>query len=790
MKHIKPSSPILALFLVLVASSFLVATLASAEAAKGQWEITADKITRYEDPPVVIAEGHVVLEKKESVTRPKDTRSSQWSGLLGEEKGGRVEGAPAETVTEMKTLTTVKADWAAYDVNLGKIKARGNLLIDNGTDQLTAESGSIDMQGEVGMFDNAVIVGPYMDMHLEGRVVEKTGDLTYHIEDGWIVTCKLQQGETPPWSFGAADVEITDGGYAYLKHATFRIKDVPILYSPIMLLPAKRKRQTGFLFPSIFTSSRDGFSIETPFFIDLSPNTDITLFPRYLANRGMMNGAEFRYVLDENSKGMLMGNYLADTLTNFSDDSYYKDSHFTHTNSDRYWLRGKADQNIGQWITRLDLDVASDRDYLQEFNSGSTGFTTSNEKFSGIFGRGFVDKANQYRDNTFAFLRSWDNGTSLEGEFFAVNDLSQQVYTADNPSRVWKLPSLTYSGLLPLYKTGGPDVSWDANYTNFWREQGVGAQRIDLVPTVTTGVPISPYVEASISGGVRDTLYMIQGNGASDWGDSDSKNRYIYNLGGEIGTTLMHDFTANIGDVKAWSHTVRPYVAYSYTSMPKDVLLPQFDSIDALREQNIVYYGVNNFFDISGEHNGREYERTYAFLKVKQGYDLLNKEPDSPLSTFETPTSFFGDIPPLIPGSGPLTPVEIKTGFYPLELLRLMYTTDIDMYGKGAYLHSIEADYASGRGDLFALDYRYNSLTNVDSVSGSVWHLLPYNFAAGYSLQRAIATSETIEEKIRLRYHQPCWSVELSSNSTVGVQTYMITFSLANIGNGFNVPGL
>jgi len=397
-KHIKPSSPILALFLVLVASSFLVATLASAEAAKGQWEITADKITRYEDPPVVIAEGHVVLEKKESVTRPKDTRPSQWSGLLREEKGGRAEGAPAETVTEMKTLTTVKADWAAYDVNLGKIKARGNLLIDNGTEQLTAESGSIDMQGAIGMFDNAVIVGPYMDMHLEGRVVEKTGDLTYHIEDGWIVTCKLQQGETPPWSFGAADVEITDGGYAYLKHATFRIKDVPVLYSPIMLLPAKRKRQTGFLFPSIFTSSRDGFSIETPFFINLSPNTDITLFPRYLANRGMMNGAEFRYVLDENSKGMLMGNYLADTLSNPSEDAYYKDSHFTHTNSDRYWLRGKADQNIGQWVTRLDLDVASDLDYLQEFNSGSTGFTSSNEKFAGIFGRGFVDKANKYRD--------------------------------------------------------------------------------------------------------------------------------------------------------------------------------------------------------------------------------------------------------------------------------------------------------------------------------------------------------------------------------------------------------
>ena len=790
MKSLIPSSPILALLLVLLANSFLFAALVSAESAKGQWEITADKLTRYEDPPRVVAEGNVLLEKKESVNRSKESRPSQGGGPSGKERGAAANGKAVEPVVESKTVTTVKADWAAYDVNLGKIQARGNLLIDIGADQLTADSGSIDLQGSTGTFENAVVVRQYQDMHLEGKVIEKTGDLTYHIEDGWVVTCKLQPGETSPWSFWASDVEITDGGYAFLKNATFRIKDVPVLYSPYMLLPAKRKRQTGLLFPSIFTSSRDGFSLETPLFIDLSPSTDITLFPRYFTKRGMMNGAEFRYVFDETSKGMLMGNYLADAI-NPSDVTYKQEGQFTHTNSERYWLRGKADQNIGAWTTRLDIDVASDLDYLREFDIGATGFTSSQENFTGAFGRGFADKTNRYRDNTMSFLRSWDNGTSLEGEFSAVNDLSQQIYSADNPSQIWKLPSLTYSGLLPLSTAKGPDFSWDANSTNFWREQGVGAQRVDLVPVVTTAVPLTPYLETIVSGGVRDTLYMIQGNGASEWENSDSKNRYLYNLGGEIGTTLMRDFTVDIGDVKAWSHTLRPYVAYSYTSIPQDVLLPQFDSIDALTNQNIVYYGVNNFFNISGAHNGREYERTYAFLKVKQGYDLQNEISSNPLTSPEPLTGGFGTLPPLVAGSGPLTPVDVKIGFYPLDLFRLVYTTDIDVYGKGAYLHALEADYASGRGDLFALDYRYNSLTNVDSVSGSAWYLLPYNFAAGYSLQRALEKGETIAEKIRLRYNQPCWSVELSSNSTPGDQTFMVTFSLANIGSAFGmgIPG-
>jgi LPS-assembly protein len=69
-KHCIPSSPILVLFFLLVAGFFHVPAAISAVTADAeQWEITADKITRYEDPPSLIAEGNVILEKKEIVTR-------------------------------------------------------------------------------------------------------------------------------------------------------------------------------------------------------------------------------------------------------------------------------------------------------------------------------------------------------------------------------------------------------------------------------------------------------------------------------------------------------------------------------------------------------------------------------------------------------------------------------------------------------------------------------------------------------------------------------------------------
>jgi len=261
---------------------------------------------------------------------------------------------------------------------------------------------------------------------------------------------------------------------------------------------------------------------------------------------------------------------------------------------------------------------------------------------------------------------------------------------------------------------------------------------------------------------------MIDDNGASDWEDNDSENRFLSLLNGEIGTTLMRDYAFSMGEANALSHTLRPFVSYIHTSIPDQKLLPQFDIVDELEEENTVYYGINNFFSIFGEHKGREFEREYAFLKAKQGYDLRSEENDTPL-----------------------TPVIVETGFYPLQQMRLKYTTNIDIYGDGAFLHSIDGDYYSDKGDRFSLDYRYNELTDVNSVRGTLWYLLPYNFAAGYSLERAIEQSETIEEIARLRFNQPCWSVELSSNSTPGDQTFMITFRLANIGNalGFDLPG-
>lgn len=734
---------------------FLPATPMAGVVSGDEWDISADRMTRYENPASIVAEGNVLL-KKISKSEQQVKSGDKWSSLLEEEAPP---GEEPETRIVSRTMSTIQADWIAYDIDRGTIKARGNILIRIGNDQLSAAQGDVDLKSETGSFTDAAIIRHADEVHLEGRVIEKTGDITYHIEDGWIITCKLQEGQTPPWSFTARSSNITEGGYAVLKHTTFRIKNVPVLYSPWMIVPVKNTRQTGFLFPEISTSDRDGFGFDLPLFVNLSPSSDLTLFPGYLSKRGLHSGLEFRYVADERTKGTFMANYLHDDLSIPSETAYYKKGHYSHTNQDRYWLRAKADQEFGGWVSRLDLDIVSDRDYLSEFNSGLTGLKASHEQFADVFGRGLETSSIDERRNTLSLLKSWD-GMSVNAELLGINDVRR---AKDNPTPLWKLPSLKYTGLTPLGDTV-VDFDWQAGYVNFWREDGIGAQRFDFSPRLSAPIPLGDYLEAAAGAGVRDTLYFVSAYGDSEWQGDDSENRFLYEFDAEVSTTVVGDFDFNGESVNAWRHTMRPYLSYKFTEDEDQSALPLFDDDDRVQDNNLLTYGLDNFFKIFGDGDSKEYERDYGSIKISQGYDFRDEQSDTPF-----------------------TPVNMKLAYYPLRNFSLIYKTDVDVYGDGAVAHGFEGRYANSRGDSVLADYRYNEPENIDSVSLDAKVNLINNFKIGYLVERSLEDSKTIKENISLLYSPACWSVELMSNRTQSEQEFMVVFRLANIGNPFGL---
>ena len=770
-------------FICVVATSFLIAGSfpASGNAAKTateEWNISADKIIHYEKPKSIIAEGNIVLEKREALPPPRQTKtgtSSDWSDLLGEEKKPKPPTADEISKTSdekppMKVTTTITADWIAYDVEQQSIRAKGHVKIVSGTETLMASEGNVDLNTQNGSFDDAVLIRKEKQLHLEGKKLSKTGYNTYYIEKGWVVTCKLENGETPPWSIASSDTSIEKGGYAVMHHARFNVYGVPIFYTPYMILPVKDTRQSGFLAPEFSYSENSGFGFNLPYFININDSVDATIFPQYYTNRGFMPGAELRYVRDAQNKGAFIANYLNDQLSDPSETEYYKDTGFTHTNQDRYWVQGKADGSLGEdWLVRLDVDIASDRDYLTEFKSGYAGYDAAEARYLTNFGRGFDSSTSVYRDNTLSAMKYW-NGMSVTTSLVAVNDLYEDERAPGNPTPLWQLPDVRFDGVMPFYQSN-VTFNWDTQYVDYWREEGIGANRFDLHPSISTPIPVSQYLETRAEVGARETFYSISEYGDTVWGKDDTQNRFLADFELEIATTLLKELD-KYADNTALEHQIRPFVRYNYIPDVDQDDIPHFDSVDRIGEASKITYGLDNFLN-------KTYPTLPAFetaeIRLFQSYSLLDKDT-------ETPFSDFGGIFQWTPQAG----------------TRFRYITYFDVYENVFSSHTIEGRYTTPRGDFAEVDYSFYDTTtsdlkkitslksyfdteDIELVNAKIRKHLFERWLAQAAVQYSLSSDKTIESKFSVIYQAPCWSIEVQSLSTLADNQVMLIFNLANL---------
>ncbi len=771
------------------------------EVSTEEWKISADKVTRYDNPQSIVAEGNIILKKIRRLPPqpPAKNKVTEWSELLGEnyaEKESSAEEIVNNKKPVEKTEVTIRADWIAYDLTMKSIKARGNIQIESAEDTLHADKADINLSGETGSFSNATIIRREKDLHFEGKKIKKTGVNTYFIEDGWAITCKVKDGEVPPWSIASSETTIEPGGYAVMKHARFRIRNIPVLYSPYLIVPIKNTRQTGFLFPEFSHSSDNGTGFNFPFFINLSESADITLYPEYYTGRGAMPGAEFRYVYSEDSKGTFMGSYLDDKLSDPSEEEYYDDTGFTHTNSDRYWFRGKVDHSFSpSLIAKADLDLVSDRDYLTEFNNGVTGFSKTNKRFIEVFGRGFDNKTEDERENSLKLLKSW-SGMSLEAGLLVIDDTrpdegeyiittettsadgvtATDSYTASSlddivlgthidpvtgeevtvkaakrTSSPWKLPSLEFTGSRDIGDTIFT-LGWNTDYVNFYREEGVSGQRVDLHPVVSSAIPAGQYLESRAEVGLRETYYYaIDANGESTWDESGSQNRLLFDLFTEVGTTLVKDFGSGSN---GFTHEARPYIEYAFIPDVDQDDLPYFDRVDRIEQENGITYGVDNFFNLLDKS-----ERELGYFKIYQSLSFLSEYSDEP----------FSDI-------------NAELGWTPIDKINISYKTRMDIYDGGFPYHYFGGSLYNSWGDQFAVDYSYNEDADIEQLNGYVKARLMSRWIFEAGVEHSISEGETNEGNVGLTYQALCWSLEFKTRYTPFDTTYMMTFNLANIG--------
>lgn len=93
------------------------------------------------------------------------------------------------------------------------------------------------------------------------------------------------------------------------RNVTLKIRNWPIIYSPYLSFPTTKKRKSGFLMPVLGYTNVGGFDFGVPYYFNLAPNYDLTLIPHLYTERGVLLGAEFRY-LSQKSYAVVSGSFL------------------------------------------------------------------------------------------------------------------------------------------------------------------------------------------------------------------------------------------------------------------------------------------------------------------------------------------------------------------------------------------------------------------------------------------------------------------------------------------------
>ncbi len=125
------------------------------------------------------------------------------------------------------------------------------------------------------------------------RFIERYANKDTLLGDATYTTCPPKDRA---WYISAESIHIDNAkSKGVARHATLKVRDMPLLYTPYLSFPTAKQRKTGFLMPAVGYSNVGGFDFGTPLYLNLAPNYDATVTPHIYSRCGVMLGGEVRY---------------------------------------------------------------------------------------------------------------------------------------------------------------------------------------------------------------------------------------------------------------------------------------------------------------------------------------------------------------------------------------------------------------------------------------------------------------------------------------------------------------
>jgi LPS-assembly protein len=482
-----------------------------------------------------------------------------------------------------------EADHLTYWEQRRAAELFGNLFLQQPGLRISAEQGYLELDNDRGWLNEAEFRLTTAYARGEAETVELVSRQQAVYQDVIYTTCPPGRND---WSLAASELDIDMAeGWGSAQHARLRLGAVPILYLPYFTFPVDDRRKTGFLIPSVGSSNRLGTELSTPYYFNFAPNYDATLTPRWMSKRGLMMGAEFRY-LGDSQRAELSGELLQNDQVKSSDHDQQRHAlYFYHSSRPFTGI-----------TTRIKTEAVSDNDYLDDFGSGLAITSTRNLERVGEL---------HYRFGNWRLLGRVQSFQTID------ETLSQDETLSESSPPYRRLPQLltSYSSFSNPF---GLQLGFIGEYAHFKHDNRIDGERLILRPSVDLPLRRSwghliPHLSLNYAG------YNLDQDESAE---EDARPDYFVPAFSLDSGLVFERETSWFGDPAY--QTLEPRLYYLYAPYEEQSAIPDFDTAElGLKFTNLFKENRFTGYDRFGDANQIAFGLTTRWFQADNGLERL-----------------------------------------------------------------------------------------------------------------------------------------------------------------------
>jgi len=322
---------------------------------------------------------------------PPEVRRQLPTFVSGDKLSGQTDGVvTVEGAAELRRHDTViRADQLSFDQSSNTARAQGNVLVNRNGNRFEGPSLELNVDTSEGSFEQPTFSLLQSEGQGDASRVDFLDADRLSAHDARYSTCPRTPGAPwmPDWLIRASRVDLDSAKQeGTAVGGVLEFKGVPLLGAPYLGFPLSDARKSGFLPPSINLDNVSGLEISLPYYLNLAPNIDATLYPTAMSKRGLDLAGELRY-LQPSWNGQVRAAYMpTDPLRDASRWAYSVQHNQALTGGPGLRVLGLD----GAFGARLNLNRVSDDNYWRDFPRSSTSLTTRLLASEGVlsWGRG------------------------------------------------------------------------------------------------------------------------------------------------------------------------------------------------------------------------------------------------------------------------------------------------------------------------------------------------------------------------------------------------------------------